>query len=113
MSFVDLTIFGKPYTVGCDTGKEQHLRELGCFIDRRLKTIAASAPTVTETTLMMHLCLMLADELNDATREVFQLKNQLEEMQRDMQSQIDKAVAEAYDEVSARLAAVTSQLEQA
>lgn len=113
MAFIDLSIFGKPYTVGCDSGKEQHLRELGCFIDRRLKTLAASAPGVTETTLMMHLCLMLADELNDSTREIFQLKNQLEDAQRQADLKADKAVAEAYDDVAARLNALTGQLEKA
>lgn len=113
MSSVDLTIFGKPYTVGCDAGKEQHLRELGVFIDRRLRALSTSAPSVTEPSLMMLLCLMLADELNDATRENFQLRNQLDEAQRAIDLEVDHAVAQLCDDVAARVNAIAGQLDKA
>jgi cell division protein ZapA (FtsZ GTPase activity inhibitor) len=66
MSEVNLMIHGRTYGVGCDEGQERRVRELGAFIDRHMRDMAAAAGTsATEAHLLVLAALVMADELFD------------------------------------------------
>jgi cell division protein ZapA (FtsZ GTPase activity inhibitor) len=65
MTDVNLLIHGRTYGVGCDDGQEKRVRELGQYIDKKVREIAGSGGVATEAHLMVLACLVLADEVFD------------------------------------------------
>jgi cell division protein ZapA len=66
MTEVTLMIHGRTYGVGCDDGQEKRVRELGQYIDKRVKEIAGAGGAATEAHLLVLSALVLADELFEA-----------------------------------------------
>lgn len=94
MSEVSLMIHGRSYGVGCDDGQEKRVRELGQYIDKKVKEISGAGGAATEAHLLVLACLVMADELFETregiqsiraqmtaqTREIDNLQNQLTQM---------------------------------
>ena len=93
MSTVDISIFSKPYSVSCDDGQEKHLKELAVYLDRKVRSIATmlnQASSPGEMHLMVVTALTIADELNDITLEIADLKNEIDSL-RSMLANKEKA----------------------
>ncbi len=60
MAEVTLTINGRNYGVACDDGQEDRLRDLGYYIDQRMREIAQAGAAGNESHLMILASLMLA-----------------------------------------------------
>ena len=65
---VSVTLRNREYYVNCDPGEEQRLADLVAFVEKRLDSIAAQNPGVTETRLFVIACLLIADDLMEAKR---------------------------------------------
>ena len=77
MTDVNLLIHGRTYGVGCDDGQEKRVRELGQYIDKRVREIAGAGGTSTEAHLLVLSCLVMADELFEARDNIQNLRNQI------------------------------------
>jgi len=71
---ISLTVHGRSYQVTCDDGQESHLMKLAQHIDRKMAELEASVGQVGEQRLLFMSCLLIADELFDAQRQVDGLK---------------------------------------
>jgi cell division protein ZapA len=71
---ISLTVHGRSYQVTCDDGQESHLMKLAKHIDRKMAELEASIGQVGEQRLLFMSCLLIADELFDAQRQVDGLK---------------------------------------
>lgn len=65
MSNLTLTIDGRPFTVSCADGEEDHISMLGRMIDERASRMGSGQ---TEPRMLLFSALMLADELHEAHR---------------------------------------------
>lgn len=65
MSNLTLTIGGRPFTVSCADGEEDHISMLGRMIDERASRMGSGQ---TEPRMLLFSALMLADELHEAHR---------------------------------------------
>jgi cell division protein ZapA len=63
---VEISINGRAYTVACDPGQEDHLRELAGVVDSRVRQLAGPKGGIGETHALVLAGLMLADELGEA-----------------------------------------------
>ncbi len=63
MASVELHIGGKPYTIACDVGQEDQVRALAKTVDAKARQLG---PSGSEAQRMLMVCLMLADELQEA-----------------------------------------------
>ncbi|HYE48961.1 MAG TPA: cell division protein ZapA [Azospirillaceae bacterium] len=63
MARVEITLNGRTYPLACEDGQEQRLRELGAYVDARLKEIASGAAAGSEAQLLVLTSLVLADEI--------------------------------------------------
>ncbi|GIL40173.1 cell division protein ZapA [Roseiterribacter gracilis] len=61
MARVEIAINGRTYTVACDEGQEDRVRELGAFVDEKLKSLGGGG--ASEAQLLVLTSLVLADEL--------------------------------------------------
>ena len=74
MAQIALTVHGRSYQVTCDDGQEGHLVKLAEYIDRKLSELEGSIGQVGEQRLLFMSCLLVADELFDARRQIDGLK---------------------------------------
>ncbi|TCS63141.1 cell division protein ZapA [Varunaivibrio sulfuroxidans] len=74
MAQVAITINDQPYKIACDDGQESHLLDLADYVGKRVDQLAAAVGDVGESRLLVMTCLLIADELSDAFREVEALR---------------------------------------
>ncbi|WP_068081544.1 cell division protein ZapA [Novosphingobium rosa] len=67
MSNVTLTIAGRDYVVGCASGEEEHIADLGRMIDARLASLPPAA-VQGESRALLFAALLLADEVYEAKK---------------------------------------------
>src|SRR5258708_427665 len=65
MPLVNIMVNNRAYTVACDDGEEEHLRELGAHVDAKVKELLSSVGQVGEPRLLLMAALLLADEHHD------------------------------------------------
>ncbi len=66
MPQVTVAINGRSYTIACEPGEEDRVRQLGRSIDAKVVGFAKDAPQAGEARLLVMAALMLADELSEA-----------------------------------------------
>ena len=66
MPLVNVLLNGRAYTVACDEGEEEHLRELGEYLDRRVRELTGTVGQVGDARLLLMAGLTIADELVEA-----------------------------------------------
>lgn len=66
MPLVNVLVNGRAYTVACDEGEEDHVRELGQFLDKRVRELSGSVGQVGDSRLLLMAGLVVADELAEA-----------------------------------------------
>jgi cell division protein ZapA len=64
MSNVNLTIGGRPFTVACAAGEEEHVTALGQVIDAKLSSMEPLTGH-NEVRMLLFAALLLADELHE------------------------------------------------
>jgi cell division protein ZapA len=74
MAQISLTVHGRSYQVTCDDGQESHLLQLAEHIDGKMAELEGSVGQLGEQRLLFMACLLIADELFDAQRQVDGLK---------------------------------------
>ncbi len=70
MPQVTVTINEHPYSVACDAGQEQRIRELARMIESRMAGFAAHSQKAGEARLLVMAALLLADELSEAQEKL-------------------------------------------
>jgi cell division protein ZapA len=117
MSALRIVIGGREYQVACDDGEETHLKHLASLLDERVKNLGGGSGRVAEPQLMMLAGLMLTDELEDARREMAQLRGDIrhssQSFEMNKQIEIEGAIAATIHDIAARVEAIAGELEKA
>jgi len=53
---------GRAYTIACDEGEEEHLRELAAYVDGKVRELLGSVGQVGDTRLMLMAAILITDE---------------------------------------------------
>lgn len=67
MSLVNVMVNNRAYTIACDDGEEDHLRELAAQVDAKVRELLGSVGQVGEQRLLLMAALLLADEHHDVS----------------------------------------------
>jgi cell division protein ZapA len=62
MPLVNVMVNGRAYTIACDDGEEDHLRELAATVDAKAREVLSSVGQVGDTRLLLMAALLMADE---------------------------------------------------
>ncbi|MDB5465529.1 cell division protein ZapA [Phenylobacterium hankyongense] len=81
MSQITIDVNGRPYTVGCEDGQEQHLLELARLFDRQVRQVSQDMGQLGDTRLFLMGALLLADELADARGRLTNVQAELARLQ--------------------------------
>jgi cell division protein ZapA len=113
MPLVNVLINGRAYTVACDEGEEEHLRQLSQFLDKRVRELAASVGQVGDARLLLMAGLLISDELSDLRSRLDAMEKELAVLKARAKRSTrvsDEVLAETLEEASARLEAVATRL---
>jgi cell division protein ZapA len=109
MSNVVVNIAGRPYTMQCPDGEEDHLRDLAKMLDSEVSRIRQSVGSIGDIRQLVMAGLMVADRLSEATRKIEALETDvqtLRESRNQAQSQIrtmEENFAKALDIASEKM----------
>jgi len=62
MPLVNVMVNQRAYTIACDEGEEEHLRELAVHVDRKVRELLESVGQVGEQRLLLMAALLIADD---------------------------------------------------
>lgn len=111
MAHITLMINGRSFGMECDDGQEQRVRELGHYVDAKIRSISASGGATNENHLLVLTSLML-------TNEIFELRDQLGAMGEQIRANEDwatqeTAVAQMIETLSERIDLIANRIQNA
>src|SRR5580704_4707461 len=62
MPLVNVMVNGRAYTIACDEGEEEHLRDLAGLVDTKAREVLGSVGQVGDARLLLMAALLIADE---------------------------------------------------
>jgi len=77
MPLVNVMVNGRAYTIACDEGEEDHLKQLGSAVDGRVHELLSQVGNVGEQRLILMSALLLADELHAAQTQLETARKEL------------------------------------
>ena len=105
MGQVTVRVNGYSHTIGCKDGEEQHVTELVAQIEEKVKLIRAMGGQFSESRMLLHVALLLADEAGD-------LRIELSRVQGGALPSLPAAAAAAPDlHLAERLARIAERIE--
>src|SRR5579864_8915428 len=107
MAQVTIEINGRPYTVGCEDGQEQHLIELAEHFDRNVRQVGQEVGQLGEARLFMMGGLLLADELADVRARLAQAQADAARIQADARN-LEARAAAALEAATRRVEALSA-----
>jgi cell division protein ZapA len=105
MPQVTVVLNDRSYTVSCDEGDEDHLRELAQNLDKRVRALAETVGQVGDSRLLAMVALMLLDELGEARDAIATLKSAGSPAQNS-----EENLAEMLENATSRLEAIAARM---
>ena len=119
MPLVNVVVNGRAYTVACDEGEQDHVRDLGQYLDKRVRELSGSVGQVGDARLLLMAGLVVADELSEAMaklderdKEIVALKSAGASAAESLHEHEERA-AEALESAAARVEAIAVRLAHA
>lgn len=75
MGQVTVRVNSYAHTVGCKDGEEAHVIQLAAQIENKTKMIRGMGGQFSEARMLLHVCLLLADEAGDLRAELARLSS--------------------------------------
>lgn len=115
MPLINVLLNGRSYTIACDEGEQDHVRELGQFLDKRVRELASSAGQVGDARLLLMVGLMVADDLAESNgrleereREIAALKGEAPLLGADREK--ENRIAEILEHAASRMEAIAAKV---
>ncbi|MEI7790309.1 MAG: cell division protein ZapA [Alphaproteobacteria bacterium] len=70
MPLVNVMVNSRAYTIACDQGEEEHLKELAAHVDAKAREVLGSVGQVGDARLLLMAALLIADEHHDMSGKV-------------------------------------------
>jgi cell division protein ZapA len=111
MAHVIVQVNGRPYTMQCAAGEEDHLRDLAYLLDSEVTRVRTSVGNVGDIRTLVMAGLMVADRLSEAIQKIQSLEQELSGQRVEKTTALrDKEELEA--SFGERLAAAAKRLEK-
>ena len=118
MSKVTVTLNGRDFTIGCESGQEAYLKELAGELDRKVSAIAGDVGQIGDLRLLLMASLLLVDDNKDAVRRIAELEEQVERLRHErhgaasLQAEERGQIARQLVSLAERLEGFASDLEE-
>lgn len=119
MPLVNVMVNARAYTIACDEGEEDHLRELATHVDGKVKELLSSVGQVGDQRLLLMAALLIADEHHEVsqqlhlrTQELGALSGTHDDVSGKL-AQAESAASDAFEAATKRLEDIAGRLAQA
>jgi len=107
MPLVNVMVNGRTYTIACDEGEEDHLRELAATVDAKAREVLSSVGQVGDARLLLMAAILIADEHHGGKEDAADETAGNEALEKELE---ERAATEA--KAGALLERTASRLEQ-
>src|SRR5215470_2995481 len=66
MPLVNVMVNSRAYTIACDAGEEEHLKELAAYVDAKVRELSGAVGQVGDQKLVLMAAVLITDELLEA-----------------------------------------------
>lgn len=108
MAQVQVSINGRSYQIACDDGQEEHLVQLGEYIDKRVQELVSAVGQVGDSRLLVMTSLLIADELAETYAELKRTSAAADASV--TADELEDKLAGVVDAAAARIESVTREL---
>ncbi len=114
MGQVTVKVNGYSHTIGCKDGEEDHVRDLMAQIEGKVQVIRNMGGQFSESRMLLHVSLLLADELGDLKAEMAALRGgaPLPAPAAAATAQPDPALAERLARIAERIEGIALNLDR-
>jgi cell division protein ZapA len=116
MPLVNVMVNSRAYTIACDEGEEEHLKELAAHVDSKVRELLESVGQVGDQRLLLMAAVLITDELFEArarldihAKAVGDLSTQHEQMSGELNKSEENAVA-LLEAAAKRIEAINARL---
>jgi cell division protein ZapA len=102
---------GRAYTIACDEGEEEHLRELAATVDAKAREVLSSVGQVGDARLLLMAAILIADEHHGGKEDAAghhaadaAMRTELEERESKVAASLELAVSRL-EQIAASLSA--------
>ena len=121
MPLVNVLINGHAYTLSCDDGEEEHLREIAEFLDTRVQELVSTVGQVGDSRLLLMAGLLVCDELGEAMTRLEECDKEIATLKgadktTDQQNSLsagEDALAKTLEQAAVRIEAIAERLTDA
>lgn len=118
MPEVTISINGRGYSLSCEHGQEERLKEVGRYVDSRLKDISFAGAATDASHLFVLTALVLADEVFDLRDDVAEIEEQARYLQGNAPAsqpfdEDDALVAQAIDHLAGKIEQIADRIQKA
>jgi len=109
----------RAYTIACDEGEEDHLRDLAQMVDAKAREVLGSVGQVGDAKLLLMAALLMADEQHAITARLDSAKNEAGDLAGAQQTlharlaEAESAAADALEAAAARVENIAAGLARA
>lgn len=109
MAQINLLINGRNFGMECDDGQEQRVRDLGRYVDLKVKNISGAGAASNENHLLVLTSLMLADEIFELRENLSALGDHIES--KEDYDKHEQMIAEAIDTLADRIDSIAKRIQ--
>ncbi|MEL7029155.1 MAG: cell division protein ZapA [Pseudomonadota bacterium] len=119
MANVVISVNGRTYTVSCDEGQEDRLRQLAGYLDVQVTRLSEQVGQVGDARLFLMAGLMVADELSETLERLKSLEDEVNGLKTDRDSvtgrlqAAESRAATALDGAAHRIEAIVRRIDAA
>ncbi len=93
MAQVKMNINGRNYEIACDDGEENHVQQLGRYVDEKVTELATRIGQVGDTRLLVMAALLITDELSEAYEKLEDIDSDAQETENNGKSDAAENIA--------------------
>ena len=119
MPLVNVMVNSRAYTIACDEGEEEHLKELAAHVDAKAREVLNSVGQVGDARMMLMAALLIADEHHDMTAKLGKTAQAVTASSSEKESlhlkaeQAESAAADALESAAKRMEEIAGRLSRA
>jgi len=119
MPLVNVMVNSRAYTIACDEGEDEHLKELAAHVDAKVRELLGSVGQVGDQKLLLMAAVLITDELFEARARLdgqARKEGELSTAQAELGARVSKSqevAADALEAAAARLERMVEKLNAA
>jgi cell division protein ZapA len=109
---VTVRVNGYSHTIGCKDGEEQHVATLAAQIEEKVRLIRGMGGQFSESRMLLHVALLLADEGSDLRSEIGRLQAGLPGQSASAGASLDPELADRLARIAERIEGLAQSLDR-